>query len=251
MQATAGFPRPKVCVCEACDLLMCLNLLCYTTPKFPWKFYKDNSNIKKNLYYLSFSSLCLFCLFLYVCNCFCLSFLGLVFKIIVSLVQWCVHTHVYHTLTLFVVVFFFFCFFLFCSLLVLSHLLNGGLQHCRCCQDVHLCVTCSTLLEQPSVWMSQQTWWVIHREFCAELCALPLMVTSSQAFSLAAMWYSVDWWNAWCLELESSAHCSWFLSSVNVGHYLIWRFCLKSFCFEHNGHVLLCTNLWDKYAGHW
>ena len=171
-----------------------------------------------------------------------------------SLLVWssdvCIHTCT--TLSLYLFCFFcFFCFFLFCSLLVLSHLLNGGLQHCRCCQDVHLCVTCSTLLEQPSVWMSQQTWWVIHREFCAELCALPLMVTSSQAFSLAAMWYSVDWWNAWCLELESSAHCSWFLSSVNVGHYLIWRFCLKSFCFEHNGHVLLCTNLWDKYAGHW
>ena len=43
-QTTTDFPRPNLCacVCEACDLLTCSNLLCYTTPKFPCKFYKDN-----------------------------------------------------------------------------------------------------------------------------------------------------------------------------------------------------------------
>ena len=44
MQATAGFPLPNVCVCvcDAPDLLMYSNLLRYTAPKFPCKFYKDN-----------------------------------------------------------------------------------------------------------------------------------------------------------------------------------------------------------------
>ena len=47
MQVAAAFPLPKVCACvfEACDLLMCSNLFCYTAPKFPCKFYQNNNKI--------------------------------------------------------------------------------------------------------------------------------------------------------------------------------------------------------------